>query len=538
MTKTTSFNITDRPRPSYKPSEVSFIRQFVCDYAQGGAAAMPRAIKPKTDWEELRALLIDFRIFTPFYSIYEQYIPTDMREIFQETHANIIGRLGVALEIAQSISQEAKTRNINHAFVKGAALAQVIHGDPTLRDSGDVDILIEQIKVPEMHFLLRKAGFRQILNDFFSDSSNIPNEDVPVPIYKTTPRLLSDFVKMVDGIKVKIEVHVEFRGISTDHQFRLFVYSSDQLCNGKIRRCLSEKHSLILFLVDKYKDMTKGRALWVRDILDINRAVHKFNTEKFWRTLIAEAEVLGCDRQILAALASATKIIGIRPHHIEFIFEYELPEVDQFDYLDLEVMMSGHHSLISARHANWRASMLWKAAAQGKSPSYTLQSPPIGLGMRYVIPTLFGVAFEAEIIADQNSMIWRFSAPKVELDFLGNFSLQTKFIEDDPTVPFPGSGYELFVREGIGIIRALGGKSEGETNEDVAVNIKQSEDEGRVTFELFVPFQRINMSSAPQGKRFGFEHYVRREVYRFHSVTGYIPTFAGDTEPAEVVIVD
>lgn len=50
---------------------------------------------------------------------------------------------------------------VNYAVVKGEALSQQIYGEPNMRRSGDVDILIDKDDIREVERLLQNAGFKQ-----------------------------------------------------------------------------------------------------------------------------------------------------------------------------------------------------------------------------------------------------------------------------------------------------------------------------------------------------------------------------------------
>ena len=60
-------NIWDRPKPRYGSMEINFIRQFIHQYSRLGCSALPENCPEDIDWNELRALLLEYRIFSPFF---------------------------------------------------------------------------------------------------------------------------------------------------------------------------------------------------------------------------------------------------------------------------------------------------------------------------------------------------------------------------------------------------------------------------------------------------------------------------------------
>jgi hypothetical protein len=54
---------------------------------------------------------------------------------------------------------------IRSMIIKGPVLAQLAFGEPTLRESEDIDLVIDPARVPEVERMLAKAGYRRIVPD-------------------------------------------------------------------------------------------------------------------------------------------------------------------------------------------------------------------------------------------------------------------------------------------------------------------------------------------------------------------------------------
>lgn len=233
-------NIADRPAPGFAKNEVTTLQPFFAKYIKHGTGMPPLTFEEELDWDEILALVLYYRVLGSFYQTCGEVIPQENKATFDLVHHNMVRRIDLALKEATRLTALFATNGIKSVVVKGAGLGQTIHGDTYLRNSGDLDILAEELFLPQVHQILMQCGYQQSLADFFAEKKNVPNTFLPFFHYKTTPRLLSDYRQSFDGINFSIEVHSSFRGISNDKVYRLISNASDLPFNGGERAVFFE----------------------------------------------------------------------------------------------------------------------------------------------------------------------------------------------------------------------------------------------------------------------------------------------------------
>src|SRR5580704_6367495 len=71
------------------------------------------------------------------------------------------------MQIAEAarISRLLAAGGIRSMIVKGPVLAQLVYGDPTLRESEDIDLVVDPDSVPDVNRTLASAGYHRVIPD-------------------------------------------------------------------------------------------------------------------------------------------------------------------------------------------------------------------------------------------------------------------------------------------------------------------------------------------------------------------------------------
>jgi len=189
--------------------------------------------------------------------------------------------------------------NIKPMAFKGPALAEMAYGSITLRQYGDLDILVRKENLQKSLLLLQERGYT-------------PEIELP-------KKTLETFYKCVNVIglhrgALRIEIHWELlsRNYAVDwEQKKLWSDAQRIEINRRPVTTLSFENHILYLCVHGSKHLFE-RLEW---ICDIDRAL-RAKTEIDWKHLSAEADALGIQRMLLIGLNLA-----------RLFFDLPLPEV-------------------------------------------------------------------------------------------------------------------------------------------------------------------------------------------------------------------
>ena len=186
---------------------------------------------------------------------------------------------------------------------KGPALAQMAYGDITLRQFGDLDILIKKRDRSKMIDLLLKEHY-------------IPEIDLREGTRETFFKSVNviAFYKESTGIRVEIHWELLSRNYAIDWEEKsLWANPESVLINNKEIPVLPVDQQLLYLCAHGAKHLFE-RLEWV---CDIDRSI-KINPDIDWQYLLNEAEILGIKRMLYLGLALSQQFFGL-----------ELPEMIQ-----------------------------------------------------------------------------------------------------------------------------------------------------------------------------------------------------------------
>ena len=147
---------------------------------------------------------------------------------------------------------------IPYAVIKGAVLSQTVYGDPLIRTSGDIDVLIRREDADRLKRLLSANGFVQ---GRITDGGIVPfsrrellfqaaMSHQTAPYVKATGNRLCPYV----NVDVNMDILWGERGARADMDFVLSYTEKSSLCNVSFQKLMPEIELLSLCL-HHYKDM-------------------------------------------------------------------------------------------------------------------------------------------------------------------------------------------------------------------------------------------------------------------------------------------
>ena len=103
------------------------------------------------------------------------------------------------MQIAEAahVSGLLASAGIRSLIVKGPVLAQLAFGDPTLRESEDIDVVIDPARVLEADRIIATAGYRRV----------VPGTELSLPLYETYRRQRHEFIYYSETHELVLELH-------------------------------------------------------------------------------------------------------------------------------------------------------------------------------------------------------------------------------------------------------------------------------------------------------------------------------------------
>lgn len=186
------------------------------------------------------------------------------------------------------------THKIRALAFKGPVLSQFAYGDISLRQYGDLDILIEKESLTKVITLMREHGY-----------------DLEIELSKESLDTFYSCVNVIGLHKgpIRIEIHWELLSANYAIDWKsttLWKQHGSVSINHRSIPTLAFDDHLIYLAIHGSKHMFE-RLEWISDIDRVIRSQHDIN----WRRLSAKAEALGVKRMLLLSLALAQRFFQL-----------------------------------------------------------------------------------------------------------------------------------------------------------------------------------------------------------------------------------
>lgn len=224
-------------------------------------------------------------IYQTLSSVPEIKLPAEIKTLFKRGFMDIVQHnMLMSAELTELMRLFAENSIESMAF-KGPALAEMAYGSITLRQYGDLDILVKKEELPKCLALLQGRGYT-------------PEIELP----KKTLETFYDCVNVIGlnrGV-LRVEIHWELvsRNYAVDWELGKLWGAAEQIeINRRNVTTLSFENHILYLCVHGSKHLFE-RLEWICDIDRILRA----ETGIDWQRLSAEANALGIERMLLLGL--------------------------------------------------------------------------------------------------------------------------------------------------------------------------------------------------------------------------------------------
>ena len=259
---------------------------------EGTADRIQILLRQAIDWSYLIDNAVHHRVVPLLYLTLRQSYPgIAPKEILQELEhhyrANVRRNLYLTVELIKLIDWLKTSHQIAVIPYKGPALAMIAYGNLSLRQFGDLDILVHQRDYLTIRDLLLAQGYR-LAADWGWECSLVDD----------TRRVCIDLHRGI--APEEFPTHLSF-GCLQEH------LEAAPVPGGRINTPCPED-MLIMLCIQLTKDAWEGslRLSKICDIAELLRARPNLN----WEAVFKEARKLGCQRMLFLGLSVAHKLLG------------------------------------------------------------------------------------------------------------------------------------------------------------------------------------------------------------------------------------
>jgi hypothetical protein len=233
-------------------------------------------------WQEFLVLVrrhgVTSVAYTMLCSHAGEWLPEEIRESLKADHIQVSGQaLRQTVELLR-ISRLLAERSIEMIPLKGVLLSQELYGNPAMRNTCDLDLLIKPQNLERADTLLKEAGYRCVF----------PESELTRPQMDYLTRGVHHFEYSHDTLQMRIELHWSSYLWTPQQTAELWLDSRKIEWMGESVTCLNDDMK-VLFLADH-----GARHKWfcIKWLSDIVMLITRERSDD-WSSLLALSERLG-----------------------------------------------------------------------------------------------------------------------------------------------------------------------------------------------------------------------------------------------------
>ena len=240
------------------------------------------------------APLVYHNLLQTVVSVIPETIIQRLRGEFERNSLRVLMQLAEATRISRLFADA----GIRSMIIKGPALAQYAFGNPMLRESGDIDVVINPAEVPVADRLLIKAGYRRV----------VPDTEISPALDEAYRRRRSQFGYRLETRNLILELH--WRLTSNSLLMPLDVMSlwsrSEPVRVAGADFATLPDQELFLYLCAHGSVHMWFRLKWLADIAALLR---RLQPETIGR-IATRAKALGLERSLYQAMILTHKLLA------------------------------------------------------------------------------------------------------------------------------------------------------------------------------------------------------------------------------------
>lgn len=239
---------------------------------------------PSFDWDRFIILMQEHRLFPPVYETLKNHlkdkVPADAYKRIEIIRKKNLHKCLTNIAVAVKISRLFNENDIDHLFLKGICLSQLLYGHPCSRYAGDIDLIVSEHMFDKAITLFEEKGYEQVQSE-----TRLTPENKGVFLDGT-----HHLSFQCPDSRTKIELHFRFHNVSGYYPMDFAQAWKQKLhitINGYDLPVMSDHHTLInLSLHGSGHFWT--RLFWLKDISDYFRVYRSTNEYQFFDAMSAK----------------------------------------------------------------------------------------------------------------------------------------------------------------------------------------------------------------------------------------------------------
>lgn len=221
----------------------------------------------------------------------EEYIPENIKKEYKRKTKNNLKQFETNKHELKKLIETSEINNIKIVPVKGSYLSEYLYGDPSIRKTNDVDVLVSIDDTRKITEILLDQGFSNKKYDKLSKEF-VDYDRLTIMKYKMTMYNLLPFVKIIGEqiIKFDISFALDFNR-STASVVKDML--EDVVVNKNEIPTMSNESYLIHLLIHNYREATNAswielnKDITLRKICDIREFIRELVTDKELNNVIS-----------------------------------------------------------------------------------------------------------------------------------------------------------------------------------------------------------------------------------------------------------
>lgn len=277
-------------------------------------------------WFELCAELHRHGLLMRLAATIEVEAPSIVAAQVRDMHAAHLRKMLLRVESLKRFDAESKKLDLRYVLFKGMADSSTLYGDPFVRDSGDIDILVDPDDLPKADYAARCAGWvqpaeafrvRRALDNSASGTRNLLKESCPYSLRSSRflPHVTNYYYVHENGQVDSMELHDRFHGLGSAACSSL-IWSAVPLKMGELEICaLSPVAGFFVSALSLYEDSesvrsntSKGGDLGLKTCEDLHYWLALLDQESLYREAKALIVSLGASRKVAVSLSALLEL--------------------------------------------------------------------------------------------------------------------------------------------------------------------------------------------------------------------------------------
>jgi len=226
--------------------------------------AITALVSKSFDWDRFIILIKEHRLFPPVYETLKNHlkdnVPTEVYKRVEALRKKNLHKCITNIAAAVKVSRLLNENGIDHLFLKGFCLSQILYGHPCSRYAGDIDLIVDENIFEYATHLLENKGFTQAQSE-----TELTSENKALFLEST-----HHIAYCCPTTGARIEVHFRFDKFSSYYPMNFAeAWKQGQYVNinGVDLPTLGDHHTLIYLTLHGSKHFWK-RLFWLKDISD------------------------------------------------------------------------------------------------------------------------------------------------------------------------------------------------------------------------------------------------------------------------------